>query len=223
MARFKDRVEAGRLLAAKLAHHRGRSPIVLGLPRGGVPVAYQVARELNAPLDVWVVRKVGVPWHPELGVGAVAEGGLGYLNQDIIANLQLGKEALDEAVEKQRREVAERVQRFRAGQPRPALRDRTVIVVDDGIATGGTVRATIASLREEGPKSISLAVPVVAADVARTLEYEVDELVSLRTPRDLYAIGLWYEDFTQVTDQEVLRLLESARQGRPSSAAQVSG
>lgn len=214
MARFRNRVEAGRLLADRLTAYRDQKPIVLGLPRGGVPVAYQVARALNAPLDVWVVRKIGVPWHPEVGVGAVAEGGLVYLNRDIMSNLQLSEEALSDTIREQQAEVAERVKRFRGNHPRPALRERTVIVVDDGIATGGTVRAIVASLRKEQPKKIVLAVPVVAADLQRALQYEVDELVSLRAPHDLYAIGLWYEDFTQVADEEVVRLLDSARRER---------
>jgi putative phosphoribosyl transferase len=211
MARFKDRVEAGSLLAAKLADHRARNPVVLALPRGGVPVAFPIAHALAAPLDIWVVRKLGAPGQPELGVGAVAEGGFAYINHDIVENLKLAPQALAEAVEQKRSEVAARVQRLRGDRPRPVLRDRAVIVVDDGIATGGTVRATIASLREEHPRSIALVVPVVAADVARALEYEVDELVFLRAPRDLYAIGQWYEDFTQVSDEEVKRLLERAR------------
>lgn len=214
MSRFKNRIEAGRLLAERLAVYREQNPIVLGLPRGGVPVAYQVARALDAPLDVWVVRKIGVPWHPELGVGAVAEGGFVYLNHDIMNNVQLSEAALADAIHQQQTEVGERIKRFRGKHARPALRDRTVIVVDDGIATGGTVRATIASLRQEQPRSIVLAVPVVAADILRALRYEVDELVFLRAPHDLYAIGLWYEDFTQVADEEVIRLLENARRER---------
>lgn len=222
MARFRNRIEAGRLLAARLAAYRDQSPIVLGLPRGGVPVAYQVARALEAPLDVWIVRKIGVPWHEEVGVGAVAEGGLVYLNRDIMKSLQLSEENLAATIERQQAEVAERVKRFRGHHARPVLRDRTVLVVDDGIATGGTVRATIASLRKEQPKAIVLAVPVAAADIARSLQYEVDELVSLKTPHDLYAIGLWYEDFTQVADEEVVRLLEHARSEQRSAKTEAS-
>ncbi|HVY31963.1 MAG TPA: phosphoribosyltransferase family protein [Polyangiaceae bacterium] len=222
MATFENRVSAGIALAQRLAAYRAQKPIVLGLPRGGVPVAYQVARALDAPLDVCVVRKVGVPWHPELGVGAVAEGGLVYLNRDIMSNLQLTEEGLTDIIRREQSEVTQRIQRFRGNHPRPPLKDRTLIVVDDGIAMGGTVRAAIASLRQERPKAIVLAVPVVAADVARALQYEVDELVALSTPHNLYAIGLWYEDFSQVPDEEVVRLLEMARREQQTSTAEVS-
>lgn len=211
MARFHDREQAGRLLAAELQSYTGENPLILALPRGGVPVAYEVARALHAPLDIWVVRKIGVPWHPEVGVGAVAEGGYTYLNRDILENIQLSPADLEQAIEAKRVEVAERVKKFRGGQPRPPVRDRTVIVVDDGIATGGTVRAAIRSLRAEHPQAIVVATPVAAADVARTLRDEADRLVSLRCPHDLYAIGLWYEDFSQVPDEEVARILQRAR------------
>lgn len=211
MARFRDRNEAGRTLAAEVVSYATESPIVLALPRGGVPVAYEVARALGGQLDVWIVRKIGVPWHPELGVGAVSEDGYVYLNQDILDNIGLSGPALTEAIDQQRREVDERVVKFRGGHPRPVLRDRTVIMVDDGIATGGTVRAAIRSIRSQQPKTLVLAVPVAAASVAATLASEVDRLVCLRTPRDLYAIGLWYDDFSQVPDQDVVALLERER------------
>jgi putative phosphoribosyl transferase len=214
MARFSNRSEAGRMLASELSSYASESPIVLALPRGGVPVAYEVARALGAQLDVWVVRKIGVPWHPEVGVGAVDEDGYVYLNQDILDNIGLSGPVLDEAIGQKRREVEERVVRYRAGRPRPALGGRTVIVVDDGIATSGTVRAAIRSIRLQQPKTLVLAVPVAAAAVATTLASVVDRVVSLRTPRALYAIGLWYDDFTQVPDEEVVALLERARAER---------
>lgn len=218
--RFRDRTEAGRKLAAELGSYALQRPIVLGLPRGGVPVAYEIARALGAPLDVWVVRKVGVPWHPELGVGAVAEGGYVYLSSDVLAHVRLDEDELIELTERKREEVAERVRRFRGGQQRPELRDRSVILVDDGIATGGTVRAAIQSIRVQAPAQLILAVPVAAPSTLRALEREVDEAVCLLTPANLYAIGIWYEDFTQVSDVEVIRLLQRARpeQPRPEGA-----
>jgi putative phosphoribosyl transferase len=212
MFRFANRKEAGRKLSAALEDYADEQPIVLALPRGGVPVAFEVARALDAQLDIWVVRKIGAPWHPELGVGAVAEGGYTYLNQDILDHIGLSRDALAEAIEAKRREVEERVTRFRGGRPAPQLRGRSVLVVDDGIATGGTVRAVLRSLRSQSPKQLVLAVPVAAAATAKALAPELDRLVCLHTPHDLYAIGLWYDDFTQVTDDEVVALLEQARQ-----------
>jgi putative phosphoribosyl transferase len=208
---FRDREQAGRELGAELGAFAAEHPIVLALPRGGVPVGYEIARALQAPLDVWVVRKVGVPWHPELGVGAVAEGGHVYLNQEILRHIGLSEGELAKIVSSKQREVEERVRRFRGDHPPPIVRDRTIIVVDDGIATGGTVRAAIRSIRAQNPKTIVLAVPVAAPDTIRALEPEVDRVVCLRMPENLYAIGLWYVDFTQVTDGEVVRLLERAR------------
>lgn len=216
--RFRDREEAGRLLAAELRDCAKERPLVLGLPRGGVPVAFEVARALGAELDIWVVKKIGVPWHPELGVGAVAEGGLVYVSREIMEQVGLTGLDLAEATETKRREVAERVRKLRGDRPRPALRGRTVILVDDGIATGGTVHAAIASIRSEGPKKLILAVPVAAPESLSELGKDVDRVVCLLTPTDLRAIGLWYEDFTQVLDTEVVQLLEQAR--REQSGAQ---
>jgi putative phosphoribosyl transferase len=211
MKKFRNREEAGRRLAAELGAYAAVHPIVLALPRGGVPVGYEIARALSAPLDVWVVRKIGVPWHPELGIGAVAEGGYVHLTPDILRQVGLSDAELAEATETKRREVEERVRRFRGDRPRPPLHARTVILVDDGIATGGTVRAAIRSIRAEEPKTIVLAVPVAAPDTIEALKAEADHVLCLLTPSDLYAIGLWYEDFTQVPDEEVVRILDLAR------------
>jgi putative phosphoribosyl transferase len=208
---FRNRRDAGRRLAAALRAHETEQPIVLALPRGGVPVGYEVARALHAPLDVWIVRKIGVPWHPELGVGAVAEGGHVLLNQDILAHVGLSGDVLTKAIESKQREVDERVRRIRGGHPQPVLRGRTVIVVDDGIATGGTVRAVIQSIRAHGPKAIVLAVPVAARQTVRAIAPEVDRMVCLKAPADLHAIGLWYAEFHQVPDEDVTRLLDRAR------------
>lgn len=208
---FVNREDAGRRLAAELSSYAAQHPIILALPRGGVPVGYEIARELHAPLDVWVVRKVGVPWHPELGAGAVAEGGFVYLNPEVLEHIGLSEAELTELVQSKKREVEERVQLFRGGHPPPVLRDRTVILVDDGIATGGTVRAAIRSIRAQKPKAIVLAVPVASPEVVEALGREADRVVCLRTPVDLYAIGVWYVDFGQVSDDEVARLLDQTR------------
>jgi putative phosphoribosyl transferase len=208
---FVDREDAGRRLAVELRSYAAERPIILGLPRGGVPVGYEIARALHAPLDVWVVRKVGVPWHPELGAGAVAEGGFVHLNQDVLEHIGLSETELTEIVQSKQREVQERARLFRGNQPPPVLRDRTVILVDDGIATGGTVHAAIRSIRAQEPKAIVLAVPVASPEVVEALGRDVDRVVCLRTPADLYAIGVWYVDFRQVTDDEVARLLDRAR------------
>lgn len=224
MERFRDREEAGSMLATALGSYREADPIVLALPRGGVPVGYEVARALSAPLDVWVVRKVGVPWHQELGVGAVAEGGHLYINPQIVRSVGLSEDDLSEVIETKRREVEERVLKFRGGRPAPALRDRTVILVDDGIATGGTAFAAVRSIRAQRPKKLILAVPVASPDTVRELEREVDQVVCLLAPDDLYAIGMWYDNFAQVSDGEVVQILERARRGQPrTQQARVGG
>jgi len=214
MGRFHNRQDAGRRLAVELAEYATEQPIVLALPRGGVPVGYEVARALGAPLDVWVVRKIGVPWHQELGLGAVAEGGFVHYTREIISRIGISDDDLQAVTQAKRREVEERVRTFRGDRPAPVVRDRTVLLIDDGIATGGTVRAAIASIRAQHPKKLVLAVPVASPDTVRALLPEVERVVSLLTPPNLYAIGLWYEDFTQVADEEVVELLDRARKER---------
>lgn len=218
---FRDRRDAGRQLGARLRGLEMAHPIVIALPRGGIEVGYEVARALNAPLDVWVVRKVGVPWHPELGLGAVAEGGYTYLATGMLAALGLSEGDLSAVIEKERVEVEERVRIFRGDRARPNLAGRSVLLVDDGIATGGTVRAAVHSMRTQSPKRLVLAVPVVSAEALEELAPEVDDIVCLLAPTSLHAIGLWYQDFRQVPNEEVVRLLELRREEQAGSQSRA--
>jgi putative phosphoribosyl transferase len=208
---FLDRREAGRRLARHLEEYRGTDAIVLGVPRGGVPVAYEVATALDLPLDVLIVRKVGAPFQPELGLGAVAEGGAQFLDQRLIAEVGATNAEVMAIVELQRREIERRGRLFRQGRPPPDLTNRTVLVVDDGIATGGTVRAGLRALRTLRPRKIVLAVPVAPADTLRKLEGEADAIVCVEPLHMLWSVGEHYQDFTQTEDSEVARLLEEAR------------
>lgn len=206
---FLDRRDAGRQLAEKLRGYSGDDVLVLGLPRGGVPVAYEVARALHAPLDVFVVRKLGVPGHRELAMGAIASGGVQVLNPDVIDGLRIPAAAV-EAVAAREVEELERQQRaYRGAAPSPDLKGRTVIIVDDGLATGSTMRAAVRALRRGRPTQIVVAVPVASAETARSLREEA-EVVCLSEPREFYAVSMWYEDFSQTSDEEVRNLLESA-------------
>jgi putative phosphoribosyl transferase len=212
---FRDRAEAGRRLAERLYAYREEDPIVLALPRGGVPVAYEISRALDAPLDVFIARKLGAPDQPELGIGAVAQGGTRVLNERIVERLGIPDAYLDFVTRREQAEVERRLLLLRGDRPEPRLRDRTVILVDDGLATGVTARAAIVALRERGPRRLVLAVPVCAAQTAEVVRPEVDDLVFLQTPSDLYAIGLWYEDFEQVSDDEVVGLLRKVWEDPP--------
>lgn len=210
---FRDRIDAGRRLAVALLRYRDEAPIVLGLLRGGVPVAYEVARALKAPLDVWVVRKIGAPGHEELGLGAIAEGNETYLNEDLMAEIGVTDDDIAEIVDHKAAELKERVKRFRQGRPPPDIDGRTVILVDDGIATGGTVHAAIRAIRRRKPRRLILAVPVAAASTLESLRPELDEVVCLDVDPYLTSIGAYYEDFRQTTDVDVATLLERARGG----------
>ena len=205
--RLRDRTEAGAALAGRLSHLRGEDVIVLALPRGGVPVAAEVARALDAPLDVLNVRKLGVPWHDELAMGAIATGGVRVLNNDVIFGTGVSSDDLEEVTRLQSIELERREKLYRAGRPAPVLTAKTVVIIDDGIATGATMRAAIAVVRAQNPARVVLATPVAQASVAATLDRQVDELVVLLSPEDLYAIGAWYDHFDQLTDDQVRAVL----------------
>ena len=210
MVFFTDRTDAGRRLAEALRHLQGEKPVVLGLPRGGVPVAFQVARALGAPLDVIVVRKLGVPYHRELGFGAIGEGGVRVISDDIVRRSRARREELATVERAEEAELARQARRFRAHRPRLPLRGRTVIVVDDGIATGATAAAACQVVRAQGAARVVLAVPVAPPDSLDSLRAEADEVVCLATPRAFRAVGEWYEDFSQTSDEEVAALLAEA-------------
>ena len=209
--RFANRSQAGEMLARRLLKYPWQRPIVLALPRGGVSVAYEVARALEAPLDVWVVRKVGTPEDPEVGLGAVAEGGVVYLNSALMKQLGVSRPSLESQVQLRAAEVSERVRLFRGNQAPPGLAGRDVVLVDDGIATGGTVQAALQALRAAQPGKVVLAVPVAAAQALARLESLVDDVVCLIATPDLHSVGAWYEDFDPVEDHEVICLLRRAR------------
>lgn len=211
--RFADRTDAGRRLAEHLATLSGiadRTPVVVGMARGGVVVAAAVAERLGAPLDVIVVRKLGCPWQPELGVGALAEGGITVIDQELVTELGIGAESLAAVVERERRELARRVERYRGRRPPIALDGRTVVLVDDGIATGGTARAAVASLRARGASRVIVAVPVGPPDAAARLAGLTDAVVVLDRPRWFAAIGEAYRTFDQVSDDAVVTTLDEA-------------
>jgi putative phosphoribosyl transferase len=209
--RFRNRSEAGRLLAGVLARYKDRPGVlVLALPRGGVPVAYEVARALNVPLDVFIVRKLGVPGHEELAMGAIASGGIRTLNNPVIDMFNIPQSEIEAATTREKKEIERREQMYRGDKPAPALSGNTVIVVDDGLATGSTMRAAIAALRAHNPARIVVAVPTAAADTCNELLNEADEVVCAMTPEPFHAVGLWYEDFEQTSDAEVKELIQRA-------------
>jgi putative phosphoribosyl transferase len=207
---FLDRRDAGRQLAAQLSGYAGDPGVlVLGLPRGGVPVAYEVAQALHAPMDVFVVRKLGVPGHRELAMGAIAGGGLRVLNADVTGGMRISPAEVESVAARELLELERQQRAYRGSAPFPELAGRTVIVVDDGLATGSTMRAAVRALRQGGPKRIIIAAPVAASETARSLREEAD-VVCLSTPAEFHAVSTWYEDFSQTSDEEVRRLIESA-------------
>ena len=216
---FKDRADAGRFLASKLNQFANLADVVVvGLPRGGVPVAYEVAHKLNAPLDLLVVRKLGVPGHEELAMGAIASGGVRMLNQDVLSHLGIPQDIIDLVIESEQRELERRESEYRKNHPPLKLRGQTVIVVDDGLATGSSMHAAVTAIRQKQPKKIIVAVPVGARDTCESFQNEVDTMaICAITPESFQSVGAWYANFTPTTDDEVRKCLD--RSGPAKRAA----
>jgi predicted phosphoribosyltransferase len=218
---FQDRTHAGQYLADKLRSYRDRDDVlVLGLPRGGVPVAFEVAKALQAPLDVFLVRKLGLPGHEELAMGAIASGGIRVLNEDVVGRMRVPPEVVDRVAAQEERELQRREREYRNGRPALEVADHVVLIIDDGLATGASMRAAALALRQQHPRRLVVAVPVGARTTCNEFRKEVDETVCAIQPEDFYAVGAWYEDFSQTSDSEVKRLLEAADRWTPHVAAQ---
>ena len=212
MARyFHDRSEAGRVLAEKLMAYANRKDVlILALPRGGVPVAFEIAKALHAPLDVFLVRKLGVPGHEELAMGAIASGGVTVYNDEVVGGLDISSPMIDMVVTREQQELERREHLYRGDRPFPDLHGRTVVLVDDGLATGATMRAAVVALRQHQPAHSVIAVPIASPDTCEALRTQVDEMICAMTPDPMYAVGLWYEHFDQTSDDEVRELLAAA-------------
>jgi putative phosphoribosyl transferase len=222
LEQFADRHEAGRVLASHLMSYSGRDDVVvLALPRGGVPVGFEVAAALGAPLDVFLVRKLGVPGHEELAMGAIASGGVRVLNEQVVQGLRISPAQIDEVAAVEQTELERREHVYRGERALPDMRGKTGILVDDGLATGATMRAAAVALRRLGPAKVVVAVPAAAPETCEDFRHEVDEIVCARTPQPFYAVGAWYEDFSPTTDQEVRELL--ARANRRDAVGGVTG
>ncbi|MCD6290695.1 MAG: phosphoribosyltransferase [Anaerolineae bacterium] len=217
---YRDRHEAGRILAQKLSFLQGKPDvIVLGIPRGGVVVAYEVARALGVPLDVYITRKIGMPYNPEFAIGAVASDGTVYLERDLIRRFGVSERYVQEEIERQRREIERRMTKYRGDRPGPKLTDQTVVLVDDGVATGATTLATLRALRQQKPKELILAVPVGPPDAIAMLSQEADRVICPLTPEAFWAVGQFYAFFAQTTDEEVMNLLERGAEWSESEEA----
>jgi len=211
---FRDRTDAGRRLASRLGEYAGRPGLlVLALPRGGVPVAFEVALSLGAPLDVFLVRKLGVPGHEELAMGAIATGGVRVVNEAVVRELGISGEVIDAVAARERAELERRALAYRGERPAPEVLGRTVFLVDDGLATGSTMRAAALAVRRQGPARVVVAVPVAARATCDELRAEVEDIVCAATPEPFFGVGRWYQDFSQTTDEEVRELLARAKQG----------
>lgn len=208
---FKDRTEAGKILAEALSEYKDKNTIVLAIPRGGVVVAYEVAKALNAPLDLIIPRKIGAPSQPELAIGAVTEDGTTILNQDIIQYLRVPDDYIKTEVKRQIEEIKRRIQRYLGDKPRLSIEGKVVILIDDGVATGATTRAAIASIRKRKPALIVLAIPVGPPDTVKELREDADKVICLTTPKPFFAIGQFYENFEQTSDEEVIQILNKLK------------
>lgn len=223
MARFRDRFEAGRILGEYLQAYAGRGNVlVLALPRGGVPVGFEVARRLGAPLDVFVVRKLGTPWHEELAMGAIATGGVRVLNEEVVEAYDIPEAVIAEVIAREEQELARRERLFRGGRAPSRMEGKTVILVDDGLATGSTMRAALKALRQQAPARIVAGVPVGAPETCEEFQGVADEMICVSTPEPFFAVGQFYEDFSQTSDEEVRELLERAAREREEQQAGLS-
>jgi putative phosphoribosyl transferase len=212
MLRFKDRAQAGQYLAERLPQYADApDAVVLGLPRGGVVVAAEVAAKLRLPLDIFLVRKLGVPGYEELAMGAIASGGVRVMNESVLRQISISEGAIEEVARREERELLRREAAYRGDRPPLVVKDRTVILIDDGLATGSTMRAAVVALRRQGPRRMVVAVPTAAPDTCEEFRAEVDEVLCAMTPTPFYAVGAWYDDFSQTTDEEVQQLLREAR------------
>lgn len=215
---YRNRENAGQDLAKRLKTYvNGPDGVVLALPRGGINVAFEVAKALNLPLDVVVVRKLGVPDQPELAMGAIASGGVRVLNQQLMRQAQISNERIESVAQQEVKELMRQERLYRNGRPPVDLEHKTVILIDDGLATGATMRAAITAIREQKPQQIIIAVPVATPSMCQELESEVDEIICLKTPEPFISVGTWYDDFSQTTDEEVIQLLSRAKKRQQNS------
>lgn len=211
MVVFKDRTDAGRKLAEELAEYSGRKDVILlALPRGGVPVAFEVAKKLGLELDVFIVRKLGVPGYEELAMGAISSGGTKVMNMSVVKSLQISGDAIDSVVAAERKELERREELYRKGKPKLDVTGKTAILIDDGLATGATMKAAVLALRMQNPEKIIVAVPTASREACEEFAAEVDKTVCLTTPEPFYGVGAWYENFNQTSDEEVCDLLKMA-------------
>lgn len=217
MSLFNDRIDAGRRLAKRLSEYSNRPDVlILALPRGGVPVAFEVAKTLNVKMDVFIVRKLGVPENEELAMGAIASDNIRVLNEDVIRSFQIPQRVIDEVAANELKELERRERLYRGDRPKPNISGSIVILIDDGLATGATMRAAVAAVKTKSPTKVVIAVPTAAPDTCSAFGKEVDEIICVATPEPFYGVGTWYEDFSQTTDKEVCELLDKAAKIEPN-------